>query len=126
MSTRTMKRKPGGQNGTPASLAPDRTPYDQWQTKLLETAISADERLARRVKEHEALAPLVQGLIRTLASLADAGQIDDVKLEYLEPGEYGDDEVYFPQRIQFTWNVIGYDKRYSNADDFSITLMGAS
>ena len=117
-----MRKLGGRMNGAPK--APKRIPFDEIQTKLLDTLKSADSDLARRVKEREALSPVVCGLIRTLSTLADAGQISDLELEYLEPGTYGDDEVYFPQRIRFTWNVVGYDKLYSNSEDFSITLMG--
>ncbi len=118
-------RKMGGRlNGAPT--APECIPFDKMQTKLLDTLKSADSDLARRVKEREVLSPILCGLIRTFSTLAEAGQISDLELEYLEPGTYGDDEVYFPQRIRFTWNVVGYDKLYSNSEDFSITLMGDS
>ncbi len=99
--------------------------YDKLQDSLLEAFKDADKDLARRTKEREALAPVVYGLIRQLASLVDSGQIEEVKLEHFEPGEYGESgDIEYPQRIQFSWRVIGYDHQYSNSPDFFITLMG--
>ena len=86
----------------------------------------ADTELARRVREREQLRPLVEAIAGMLGNLEQAGQIENVQLKYFEPGEYGDmgNEVTYPPRIEFSWSVKGYDHRYSNAPDFSITLMG--
>jgi hypothetical protein len=126
MSTKTKNRIAKGQNGTPEAPTDGMSTYDKLQASLLEQTRKADGELARRCDEHEQLAPLVYAIIRTLCNLDSAGQIYDVKLKHFEPGEYGDtgNEAVYPERIEFSWSVKDYDHRYSNAPDFSITLMG--
>ncbi len=91
--------------------------------RLAYDVAEAEKEIARRLKERQHLKPLIEGIGAILCELEKAGKVDQVKLEHFEPGEYGDEQVRYLERIQFSWNAIGHDRRWSNAPDFSITLM---
>jgi hypothetical protein len=121
MSTKTKNKPAKPQNGTPSEIAPLR----QWEPyeRMADDMARADADLARRVKSREALAPIIEAIASALSQQEREGKIEDVKLQYFEPGEYGDEQVHYPERIQFSWNVTGFNGRYSNTPNFSITLM---
>ncbi len=113
-------------NETPEQAPAKVSPMRQWtlEERLADDIACADKELARRVKERDHLEPLVKAIAKLLCTCERNHGIEDVKLEYFEPGEYGDEQINFRQRIQFSWRVVDYDHRYSNAPDFTITIMG--
>ena len=109
-------------NGAPQSP-------DDWTLKarIESDAEAADHELEWRMKGREHFKPIISGIADLLSALVDGGLIEDVEIKHYEPGEYGESgDVFYPERIEFSWRKTGDDHRYSNVPDYSITLVSGT
>jgi hypothetical protein len=91
---------------------------------ILGDAQAANEELEWRMKGRAHFAPIIRGITELLCRLVHDRVIEDIDLKYYEPGMYGESgDVLYPERIEFSWRTTGDDHRYSNAPDYTITLV---